>query len=107
MVAHQLEQEALARAVAAHDEAEGRPSRRDALQVVEQRRDLVLAPNGHVRKANARHYPRAQGADQGRRNPSGNPVVVQGPHLMRSNGLSSVPRQCPRPRSRGDRIPEQ
>ncbi len=60
VVADGLQQEALARAVAAYDEPARRAALADDIDIVEQRLDLALPPHGNIGQPNPRHHPTLQ-----------------------------------------------
>ena len=66
MRANGLQQEALAGAVAADEEAEARAAVRHELEVVQQRLNLALAADGNVGQAYARDDAALEGVDNDR-----------------------------------------
>ena len=66
-----LEQEALAAAVASHQEPERRASVGDEVQVVQERLDLARAPDGDVGQPDARHHAALQRVDDDGRHAAG------------------------------------
>ena len=71
VVADRLEQEALAAAVASHQEPERRASVGDEVQVVQERLDLARAPDGDVGQPDARHHAALQRVDDDGRHAAG------------------------------------
>ena len=66
MRANGLQEEALARSVAAHQEAEAGPAVRHELEVVQKRLDLALASDGDVGESDARYDAALEGVDDDR-----------------------------------------
>ena len=78
VVANGLQQEALARAIAAHEEAERRAPFPHKLEIVQKRLDLGLAAHGDVRQAHARHDAALERVDDDRGDATGHPGGVDG-----------------------------
>ena len=75
MRADRLEQEALAGAVAADEEAEARAAVGDEVEVVKQGGNLGLAAHGDVRKADSGHNAALERVDEHRGDSLGNARV--------------------------------